>query len=173
MAKIKVSNVLFNILTIVTLIAAAFVAFNIFSGAKGYAVTSPSMKDTLNRGDIVFSRQVDFDSLEDGDIITVKVGNSGYFTHRIVSIDYDKRTVETKGDNNSVIDPMKSEEVNIVGKMWYSIPLMGYISIAFSGVSMYKGLIILAIAAIVLIALNMIFTKKNIKQKRGDINGKA
>ena len=63
----KIGNILFNILSIVTLIAVAFVLFNIVSGAKGYAVTSESMEKTLSRGDIVFSkkikRKIDFQPL--------------------------------------------------------------------------------------------------------------
>lgn len=53
----------------------------------------------------------------------------------------------------------------IVGKMWYSVPLLGYFSIAFGGVSQIKGLIILAIAAVALVALNMLLT--HMKKKNG------
>ena len=42
---------------IVTVIAVAFVGFNVISGAKGYAVTSDSMKDIINIGDIVTIRK--------------------------------------------------------------------------------------------------------------------
>ena len=49
--------------------------------------------------------------------------------------------------------------------MWYSVPLLGYFSIAFGGVSQIKGLIILAIAAVALVALNMLLT--HMKKKNG------
>ena len=45
MAKIKIRNVLFNILAIVTVIAVAVIAVCVFTGTKGYAVTSDSMAD--------------------------------------------------------------------------------------------------------------------------------
>ena len=155
----KIGNILFNILSIVTLIAVVFVLFNIVSGAKGYAVTSESMEKTLSRGDIVFSKKVSFEELRVGDVITVGSKElDEYFTHRIVSIDKDNKTIETKGDNNPEKDPMATPADRVIGKMWYSVPLLGYITISFGSVSQTKGLIILAIVAVALIALNMILT---------------
>lgn len=168
MAKVKVRNVLFNILAIITVIAVLFVGLNLVCGSKGYAVTSNSMADTLNRGDIVFSKKVSFDELKAGDVITVKVGDSGYFTHRIVDINSDKKTVTTKGDANNADDPMPTEAKNIAGKMWYSVPLLGYFSIIFAGASSTTVLIILVLVAAVFVAVNTVVTK--IKKTRGDSN---
>lgn len=167
MAKIKAKNVLFNILVIVTLVAVGTVAFNFITGAKCYAVTSDSMADRLERGDAVFSKPVDFEELKVGDIITVKVGNAGYFTHRIVDIDSQAKTVTTRGDANAADDPMPTEEKQIVGRLIFSIPFLGYLSIIFSGFSVYKVLIILVLVAAVLMAVNSILTKK---KARGDSN---
>lgn len=164
----KIGNILFNILSIVTLIAVAFVIFNIVSGAKGYAVTSESMEKTLSIGDIVFSKKVSFEELKVGDIVTVGSEElDEYFTHRIADIDNDNRTIETKGDNNPEKDPMATPADRIVGKMWYSVPLLGYITIAFGSISQTKGLIVLAIVAVSLIALNMILTRTKNKKNGG------
>ena len=164
----KIGNILFNILSIVTLIAVVFVLFNIVSGAKGYAVTSESMEKTLSRGDIVFSKKVSFEELRVGDVITVGSKElDEYFTHRIVSIDKVNKTIETKGDNNPEKDPMATPADRVIGKMWYSVPLLGYITISFGSVSQTKGLIILAIVAVALIALNMILTGTKNKKNGG------
>lgn len=168
MAKIKVRNVLFNVLAIVTVIAVLFVGFNLLTGAKGYAVTSDSMSDTLNRGDVVFSRAVSFEELREGDIVTVRVGDSGYFTHRIVDIDSDGRKITTRGDANAANDPMQTEAERVVGKMWYSVPFIGYFSILFAGAKSTTVLIILVIVAAALIGVNTILSK-NLKS-RGDNN---
>lgn len=168
MAKIKVRNVLFNILAVVTAISVVFVLFNVVTGTKGYAVTSDSMADRLVRGDAVFSKAVSFEELKAGDIITVRVGEAGFFTHRIVEIDSEKRTVTTKGDANDSNDPMDTKESDIVGRMWYSIPYIGYLSIIFSGKSSIKLLIALVVIAAVLIALNTVISKS--KKTRGDNN---
>ena len=69
--KPKVGNVLFTILAIITVISVGFVAFNLLSGAKGYAVTSDSMAETLHRGDLVFSKKAEFAELDVGDVVTV------------------------------------------------------------------------------------------------------
>ena len=160
MAKIKIRNVLFNILAIVTVIAVAVIAVCVFTGTKGYAVTSDSMADKYVRGDAVFSKPVDFDDLKIGDIVTVKVGNSGYFTHRIVDIDKNARTVTTKGDANTSDDPMPSDEKSIVGRVWFSIPFIGYLSIVFMGKSSVYLLIVLVLIAAGFIAANTILQKR-------------
>lgn len=165
--KIKLKNVLFNILVIVTVLAVGFVGFNLISGAKGYAVTSPSMKDTLNVGDVVFVKPVSFDDLQVGDIITVTSSDNGkFFTHRVVDINKADRTVTTRGDANGADDPFPTEEERIVGRVWYSVPLLGFITIGFSLVSRSAGLLILAAVAVVLVILNSILTKS--KKRRGE-----
>ena len=167
--KLKLGNVLFIMLVIVTVISVAFVGFNVFSGARGYAVTSDSMKDTINPGDVVFVKPVNFNDLEVGDVITVtSTGERFNFTHRIVSIDRQTRTVMTRGDANPSEDPMPTEAERIVGKVWYSVPLLGYIAIAFSGGLSSTVLIILALVAVSLVAVNTILIKKKNQRKRGD-----
>lgn len=166
--KPKIGNVLFNILAIVTVISVAFVAFNIAFGAKGYAVTSESMAATLHRGDLVFSKKTDSESLKVGDIVTVGSSDgSEFFTHRIVEIDRENNRITTKGDNNPENDPMSTPFDRVVGVMWYSVPLLGYFAIAFGGISQITGLIILATVAVIMIALNMIFTKIASKKNGG------
>ncbi len=141
--------------------------FNLLSGAKGYAVTSDSMKDTLNRGDIVFVKKASFDEIEVGDVVTVSSSDGErFFTHRVVEKNLSERTLTTQGDANTSKDPMPAEESRLVGKMWYSVPLLGFAAIAFSGVSQMTGIIILALAAVALVIINTLLTKK----KRGDID---
>lgn len=167
--KIRPLNVLFNILAIITLIAVVFVAFNIFSGAKGYAVITDSMSPEINRGDVVFVKQTDFNSLKQGDIVTVAFPDgSGYFTHRIIAIDYDAQVIRTKGDANQSRDPQPSVKEQIVGKVWYSVPLLGYFSIVFSNLGAVKISVILAVAAIVLITLSATASKLKKSKTRGD-----
>ena len=154
---------------IVTVIAVAFVGFNVISGAKGYAVTSDSMKDTINIGDIVFVKPVSFEELEVGDIITVTAtGERFNFTHRIVGIDRQARTVTTRGDANNSDDPMPTEAERIVGRVWYSVPLLGYLAIAFSDDLRTTTIIILAFGAVGTVLGNTLLTKYDSKRKRGD-----
>ncbi len=167
--KIRIRNVLFNFLAIVTVIAVAFIGVNLIAGAKGFAVTSNSMAETLKRGDVVFVRQVSFDELEPGDVVTVRsTGDKFHFTHRVVGIDKEKRTITTRGDANNSDDPMPTEAERIVGKLWYKVPLLGYLSIFFLNFSKTAGLIALAIVAVSLVVINTVIIKLKSKKKRGD-----
>lgn len=169
--KIKPLNVLFNILAIITAAAVVFVAFNIISGAKGYAVITDSMSPVFNRGDVVFVKKADFDSIREGDIVTVEFQDgSGYFTHRIISIDYDAGMFRTKGDANESEDPQPSAAEQIIGRVWYSVPLLGYISIFISSMNLIKISVIIAVVLIVLIALTTIIQKSKKSKSRGDSN---
>lgn len=168
--KIRIKNIIFNFFAIVTVIAVGFIGFNLISGARGYAVTSPSMKDELNVGDIVFVRAVVFEDLKVGDVITVASSDSqSYFTHRVVGIDADKRTVTTRGDANTADDPMPTDAERIVGRMWYSVPLLGFIPIALStAANRYTGLVIIALVSAALVIINTVLPKILSKKKRGD-----
>ncbi|MBP3441217.1 MAG: signal peptidase I [Clostridia bacterium] len=166
--KIRIRNVLFNFLAILTVIAVVFVGFNLISGAKGYAVTSNSMADTLKRGDVVFVKPVAFEEIQVGDVVTVEAtGGKYHFTHRVVEVNEAEKTVITRGDANDSDDPMPTQGERIVGKMWYKVPLLGYFSILFLNFSRSTGLIILVSVAVVLVAANTVVLKIKSK-KRGD-----
>lgn len=169
--KIKPLNVLFNILAIITVLAVGFVAFNVFSSAKGYAVVTNSMEPVFSRGDVVFVKKADFQSLNEGDIVTVEFHDgSGYFTHRIVSIDHDAGMFRTKGDASEREDPQPSMSEQVMGKVWYSVPLLGYISIMISSLNLIKISVILAVILIVLITLTTVIQKTKKSKTRGDSN---
>ena len=169
--KIKPINVLFNILAIITVIAVGFVGFNIISGAKGYAVITDSMVPVFKKGDIVFVKETDFSSVNEGDILTVSFpDSSGYFTHRVVSVDRDAGMFRTKGDANESEDPQPSTAEQIVGKVWYSVPLLGYISIFISSMNLIKISVILAIVVIILVTATTIISKSKKSKTRGDSN---
>lgn len=169
--KIKPLNVLFNILVIITVIAVGFVAFNIISGAKGYAVVTDSMTPVFDRGSVVFVKKAEFSSLKEGDIVTVGFPDGGgYFTHRISSIDYEAEMFRTKGDANQSEDPQPSMKEQIAGRYWYSVPLLGYISIFISSMNLIKISVILAIILIVVITLTTILQKTKKSKSRGDSN---
>lgn len=169
--KIKPRNIIFNFLAIITVLAAVFVCFNIFSGAKGYSVITDSMSPSINKGDVVFVKKADFGSLNEGDVVTVRFADgSGYFTHRITKIDHEFGMFRTKGDANQSEDPQPSQAEQIVGKLWYSVPLLGYASIAFNELGTVKISVILAIVVILLIAVTAAVEKIKKSKVRGDSN---
>lgn len=128
----KIINVFKNIIIILLVISFLFVVAMTVFGFKGYSVVTDSMSPTIKRGYVVFTKEISFDELKVGDIITVKLGNNGEtFTHRVVEIDRENDSFFTKGDNSETRDGA-SEAKNIIGKVIFSLPLVGYISIAVS-----------------------------------------
>ena len=167
--KLKPVNILFNMLAIVTVAAVLFVGFNIFSGARGYAVVTDSMAPTLNRGDVVFVKQTEFESLNEGDIVTVRFADgSGFFTHKIVSIDYFAGAIRTKGDANQSEDPQASMSEQIMGRMWYSVPYLGYLSIAVNEMDVITISVVLAVVLIIITGASVLVSTK--RKKRGGKN---
>ena len=170
--KLRPLNIIFNIFAIITVIAVAFVAFNALSGAKGYSVVTDSMAPGIKKGDVVFVKQVNFDELNENDIVTVEFPDgNGCFTHRIISIDKEAGVFRTKGDANEKEDPQPSMKEQIIGKLWYSVPLLGYISIFVNSLNTIKISVILAVVAIVLVTTATIVQKSRKSERKDDSNG--
>ena len=102
------------------------------------AVLSGSMSPTFNRGDAVVVRKLDDGEkqrLEEGDIIQYQSG-SRYVVHRVVEITNDENgniQYVTKGDHNNANDTKPVGVDQIVGKVSFVIPYIGYPSVWLSG----------------------------------------
>lgn len=108
------------------------------AGATPYTVLTSSMEPTLPPGTLIVVRPVDPDSLVVGDVVTVQLesGESQTVTHRIVEIGYDLTGIPsfvTQGDANPDPDSETRQAEQIRGKLWYSIPLLGYPSTYLTG----------------------------------------
>lgn len=160
MKKIRLFNVLYNVLAIVCIICVGFTGWLLVTKTRGYCVVSDSMNDTLVRGDMVFCRKVDFSTLKSGDIITVQGSSKSCYTHRVYGIDFMKGTVTTKGDANTAVDPVPAEKDRIVGRMIFKVPYLGWLSIWFGGGSYIKIAIVIALAATAMTVLSIVLEKK-------------
>lgn len=99
---------------------------------KIYFVTSGSMEPTITTGSMVVSKPQD--SYVAGNIITFKnIGSSkpnDTTTHRISEVNLDDNgnlIYATKGDANNSNDGEKLSSDRIVGRMIFSLPLIGYL----------------------------------------------
>lgn len=99
-----------------------------FFGYKSYIITTDSMADSINSGDIVIVKEVPEEELQVGDVITFEKDYQ-VITHRITKIDDEtgKRVYTTKGDNNNLEDNQKIEYEQIEGKSVLTIPKLGYL----------------------------------------------
>jgi len=99
-----------------------------FGGFKVLIVRSGSMSPAIDTGDIAVIMKADAYGV--GDIISF---NNGYkeemsVTHRIVSLKSNngKAGFETKGDANSKPDGNFVPASNVLGKVVFSVPYLGY-----------------------------------------------
>lgn len=154
----KILNILYNTVAIIIVLIFVFTVGLKITDTKTFAVATPSMEDELFEGDMVFVREAE-DYVE-GDIITAQLPSGGTFTHRITTVDNENRLVYTCGDNNPQPDPLPTEFDDIIGKVIFSVPLLGLLSLNFSPTA------IISVLAGVLLALMLIrFIVYKFKQK--------
>lgn len=93
-------------------------------GIRFLAITSGSMTPEINIGDVVVSTPVSISDVKVGDIIVFK-GDSNLVVHRVVGFSRDNCFI-TKGDANENNDPLWACGDNVVGRVFLTIPLVGY-----------------------------------------------
>lgn len=147
----------FNILTWVIVIAAVLLAVLLVGvrlfGFTPYAVLSPSMTPKYPVGDLVYTQKVAPEEIRIGDPITfVADENLTVVTHRVVEIDAENGCVYTQGDANETRDGNPVYYENILGRVSFSLPKLGYVSIfmskkngKFAAVAVLAALILLLI----------------------------
>lgn len=151
--KIKIiGNILYWLVIIVLIITGstmALFALDIPGDKKLYTVQSGSMEPAIKTGSIVLTQPSE--KYKNGDIITYKSENDREnpnpeftTTHRIV---YEgkkegKTVYTTKGDANNGVDGNPVDKELVLGKVIFSLPLIGYL-VAFSRTQL--GLITLII----------------------------
>lgn len=134
-----------GIVLAVVALATVFIVFtslNVF-GLQMFVVNSGSMEPKIHTGSVVIDHKAD--NYKVGDVITFKIsGSANTATHRIVTVNNDGTgvTYQVKGDANNSPDPDLVPAANIVGKVKFSIPLVGYL-VAF--IKTLPGLVIFII----------------------------
>lgn len=138
-------------LVLVIALAALVVVIPKVAGGLPLTVLTSSMIPKFPPGTLLVDIPVNPNDLRVGDVATYQIasGKPGVITHRIIAIHNDsngKRTFQFKGDNNSQPDPSEILAAQIQGRVWYSLPLFGYVNNAVSGQS--KTWIVPGIAAL-------------------------
>lgn len=135
---------------------------------NAYVVLTGSMLPEIEPKDVVVTKKIEGKDLKVGDIITFIPSDSRIsniiVTHRILNKYYDvttnKYTYQTKGDANNTPDFTLADDSNVIGKVIFKIPKVGYIQelLATRG-----GLIIVVlIPALVILSYDIMRLGKNI-----------
>lgn len=108
-------------------------------GIKPVVILTGSMRPTINEGDLVIIEKVDIEDIKAGDIIIYKVDNYSVI-HRVIMILKDSNEISliTKGDNNPNRDLEPVKKNQILGRLKYQIPFVGYPSYAFQKLIGFK-----------------------------------
>ena len=125
----KVWNIVSIVLVaIVVLIAILLMGAKVI-GLKTYSVISPSMKPAYNVGDLVYVKKVDPEEIKVGDAITFVLDEKlTVATHRVIEIDLETSHFRTQGDANDTPDANPVHFKNLIGKVIFKIPLLGYVA---------------------------------------------
>lgn len=157
-------NLIKFLLTAALTIAALYVIsfnFNILGSYKSYAVRSGSMEPTIMTGDIIVVKKQPHYFL--GDVVTFRDRRQNVVTHRLIATGEDSTELfSTKGDANRAFDQEKIKEEQIIGRVVFTVPRLGYLM---SFTKTPAGLIILVlIPAAIYILDELIKIIKNAKQ---------
>lgn len=126
---------------------------NLSGNARLYTVQSGSMEPSIDKGALIIIRALE--SYQVGDVINVsESSNSGVsVTHRIVGIENIENQVHyiTKGDANQDVDSEKRREEDVLGKVIFDVPFIGYL---IDFIKTREGLIVFILIPSVLIILH-------------------
>lgn len=125
-----------GLFTLVAVVAALVVVVPAVAGASTFTITGRSMEPTLPLGSLIVTRPATDVAI--GDIVTFQLesGRPGVATHRIVGMTFtaDRGTAYvTQGDANAAPDtaPVLADQVR--GRLWYAVPLIGWVNYVLTG----------------------------------------
>jgi signal peptidase len=105
-------------------------SYNI-AGVRSFIVKSGSMEPAISTGSIVVTQSIHPSYLKQGDVITFirPTEERDFITHRVLGIATrnDYISITTKGDKNNVADSWQVGGGNVIGKVYFSIPWLGYV----------------------------------------------
>lgn len=130
----KIVGIVINVILWLFVVFAALTTVVVFTGTSNngvgnlfgympFSIQTQSMEPTIKAGDVVIGKEVDFNTLKEGDIITYwttvdeqKILN----THRITKVISNGKgsvpSFKTKGDNNQIEDEYTVAAADIVAK---------------------------------------------------------
>lgn len=124
----KICGFLSTVLLIIMLLVAGVLVIPPLLGCKNMAVLSGSMEPKIGVGALVVARETKPELLEVGDVITYRLSGDTLVTHRIIEIRAAEKNVLTRGDANDIPDGAPVPYDKIVGKVLFSVPLLGYLT---------------------------------------------
>lgn len=129
----KIRRIISDIIVVILIVAALLLVGARVFGLRTYTVLSGSMEPTYHVGSLVYVKPVDKSELQAGDAISFMMDENTVATHRIIEVvpdadDPDVVRFRTQGDANDTPDGSPVHYKNVIGKVVFSIPGIGYVS---------------------------------------------
>jgi signal peptidase len=158
-----------NLALAASVAVAALIVVSLLAGVQYNTVRSGSMAPAIGVGDVVVIIPSDGNDVQVGDVIAFKAPNSNaLICHRVIAMNESAGFVQTKGDANEDPDWFVVPFDQILGKVSFHIPYLGYLESYVT--SLYgMGTLIMWIA-IILVCDELI---KDEKKKKDDAGGAA
>jgi len=172
-AKVLLRSITTIMVCIAILFAFFISAIRVF-GVDVFGVLTGSMEPTYPTGSLIYVKPVDTSTLRVNDVITFSLSPNVIATHRIVEIVPDENNpsvvrYRTKGDANNSVDASLVSAGNIIGKVVFSVPTLGYIA---SYIQSPPGIYV-AIAISILMIVFVFITDTVTADKKNDANPNA
>lgn len=164
-AKQIISNIFAGIIVCVSVVLITVGMIPKFSSYDGYYVSSDSMSPAINKGDLVFTKEVSFEEIQVDDVLTFTVeGSHKWYSHRVIEINIEEKSFRTKGDHNNVPDPGRMSFDSVVGRVEKKIPFIGFVPLALSTT---VGKVVLVVIYVLYIAVEVENTASKKCKKEG------
>jgi len=150
---------------VVVLLAFSVSLIRVF-GFEVYGVLTGSMEPEYPTGSLIYVKKIDTSKLEVGDTISFKLSENVIATHRIIEIVPDENNpaavqYRTKGDANSVADSSLVSEGDIIGKVVFCLPQMGYFLNYVQSPTGIAMTIIVSVLLVILVFVSEMITAEN------------
>ena len=152
----KIFNIAYEILSTAVISVGLILAVLYLCGIRLYHVQTGSMGELLPVGCVCFvSTYSKFESIETGDVISLRAGDDMRVTHRAVRITAEG--VYTRGDANETDDADPVTRGNYIGKTVFALPYLGKV-LAF--LHTVRGMILLGSIVLLLAAAGLLYRQK-------------
>ncbi|GAA1699713.1 hypothetical protein GCM10009808_16640 [Microbacterium sediminicola] len=158
-----------GLLLLAIAVAALVVVVPAVTNSVSLTVLTNSMEPTYPPGTLLVVTPTDPQDIRIGDVITYQLvpGEATYVTHRVVAVTQSTNgdvSFTTKGDNNGTIDEDPVIADQVMGRVWYSLPWLGWINNAVAGLG--RSWLIVGAAVALFAYAGWMFTSGYVKKRR-------
>jgi signal peptidase len=126
------------LLILVIALGVAVIVLPAATNSVPLTVLTSSMEPGLPPGTLLIVRPVDPSEIRIGDVVTyqIKSGEPDVITHRVIGIGTSSNGEATfimQGDNNAEPDPDPVRAIQVQGRLWYSLPWIGWVNNSMGG----------------------------------------